>query len=56
MLKLSYGNTTCNHDVNDDISSWISYRGDGSYDCHDGFNHPLHVPINAKLHSLNICL
>jgi hypothetical protein len=53
-LKLSYRNPTFNHDVNDDIISCKYFeRVKHAYDFHDIFNDPLHVPTNAKLHSLN---
>ena len=51
-LKLSYGNPTCNHDVNDDvISSNYFERGKHAHDCRNKLNDPLYEPFNSKLHS-----
>ena len=53
-LKLSYGNPTFNHYVNDDINSCQYFeRGKHAYDCHNKPNDPLYVPINSMLHSSN---
>ena len=51
-LKLSYGNPTCNHDVNDDVISRNYFKiGNHAHDFHNKLNNPLYVPINSKLHS-----
>ena len=48
-MELSYGNPTCNHDVNDLNPCNYFDRGKHANGCYDDFNDPLYVPKPTKL-------